>query len=92
LAQKLKIKLLFFFKEWFLDTTKGMDFYGTLFVKNPNLNAVDNMIKITIVDTEGVLELLEYNADYSFSDRKLNVTFKVNTIYGELTFKESLKP
>lgn len=92
LAQKLKIKLLFFFKEWFLDTTKGMDFYGTLFVKNPNLNAVDNMIKITIVDTEGVLELLEYSADYSFSERKLNVTFKVNTIYGELTFKESLKP
>lgn len=92
LAQKLKIKLLFFFKEWFLDTTKGMDFYNVLFVKNPNLNAVDNMIKITIVDTEGVLELLEYSADYTFSDRRLNVKFKVNTIYGELTFEESLKP
>ena len=90
LSHKLKIKLLFFFGEWFLDTTKGMDFFNVIFIDNPNLNAIDNMVKVTIVDTPGVLELLEYTSDFTPGTRTFFISFKVNTIYGEISFQETL--
>lgn len=90
LRQKVKVKLMFFWKEWFLDTTKGMDVYGTIFIKNPNLNIIDNMIKITVSDIEGILNFLEYNSDFDTAQRKLTISFKVNTVYGELSYQQEL--
>lgn len=88
LQQKIKIKLMFFYKEWFLDTTKGVDFYGTVFVKNPNINSIDNMFKVSILDIDEIIELLSFTSDYNPSTRKYSINFKVNSIYGEISYQQ----
>mgnify|MGYP000366939685 CR=1 FL=1 len=80
--QHLKIRLLFFFNEWFLDGTQGIRYYDFIAVKNPDMAIIDGIIKATIAETPGVLEILEYQSEYNISLRSLTITFAVNTIYG----------
>jgi hypothetical protein len=80
--QKLENRLQFFYGEWFLDNTKGVKLYETVFVKNPNLSLIASLFKSTILDTRDVNTILEYNQTYDASLRKLAIDFKVNTTYG----------
>lgn len=82
--QKIENRLQFFFGEWFLDNTQGTKLYEIVFVKNPNLSLIASTFKTTILDTTGVVSIIEYNQVYDPSLRKLTVDFKVNTIYGVL--------
>jgi hypothetical protein len=91
LVQKLKIRLLFFFGEWFLDTALGVPYYDTVLVKNPNVPQIDALLKSVILATEGVTEIISYTSDYDNGLRKLSVSFEAKTIYGEnLTFEETI--
>lgn len=87
-VQNLKINLLFFQGEWFLDTLKGVPFYTDIFVKNPDLTVVDNILKATILEVDNVNELLSYDSDYDNSIRKYTVTFQVDTDFGTVTLTE----
>jgi len=89
--QRLQIKLLFFFNEWFLDTTLGLDWFGVAFIKNPNQNLIDNMILVTMTDDFEVIEILEYSTEYSILLRKLSVKMKLRTIYGVLILNEGIE-
>ena len=82
--QKVKIVLLFFFGEWFLDTTKGIKYFEEVFIKNPNFTLVDNLFKIAILEIDGITELLEYDSVFDGINRKYTITFKVQTDAGEL--------
>jgi len=86
IQQKLKIKLRFFFKEWFLDSTKGVDFYDTIFKKGTSLSTIDTLIKATIAEVEEVIEILSYSSN--FVNRKFSVVFNIKTIYGQTTLNE----
>lgn len=79
-----------FLGEWFLDTTIGVPYFQAILVKNPQENVVDTFLKNEILSTPGVVELLEYDADFDSSIRTLNVTFKVDTDVGELTISEEI--
>lgn len=83
IRQNLGIRLQFFYNEWFLDTSKGIKFYDIVFVKVPDLNLIASVMKTFILSTEGVLELLEYSQIYDRRLRKLTVSCKVNTTFGE---------
>ncbi len=85
LTQKLKNKILFFYSEWFLDTTQGVQYYEIALVKNPDLVLISNMIKAAILDTQGVFEIISYEQTMDNRARKLSVNFIVDTIYGNLT-------
>jgi hypothetical protein len=80
--QHLKIRLLFFFNEWYLDGTQGIRYYDFVAVKNPDMAIIDGIIKATIAETPDVLEILEYQSEYDVSLRSLTVTFTANTTYG----------
>jgi hypothetical protein len=82
IRQKLENRLQFFYSEWFLDTTKGVKLYETVFVKNPNLSLIASLFKSTILDTTSVNNILEYNQIYDPIKRKIEINFKVDTIYG----------
>jgi hypothetical protein len=84
-AQKVKIVLWFFLAEWFLDTSKGINYIGQVFGKNPNLTLIDNLFKIAILEIDGFLELLQYDSDFDIPLRKLTVDFKADTDAGELS-------
>lgn len=86
-AQRIKINLQFFFNEWFLDPQKGLDWFSAM-DKNYNQNFIDNMIILTITEDAEVINVLEYKTSRDKATRKLNVSFKVLTIYGEFYMKE----
>lgn len=87
--QRIKISLLFIYGEWYLDTTLGVDWFGTAFIKAPNPNFIDNMILTTIADDPDITNIIEFKTTISKTQRKLFVSFKANTIYGKvISFNE----
>lgn len=90
LAQKLKIRLLFIYQEWFLDTALGVPYFEQIWVKTPDIPKIETILKATILETEGVTELLAFSTDLDRAARRLTVEFTVNTIYGPLTLTETI--
>jgi hypothetical protein len=88
--QNLRIRLLFLYSEWFLDTSFGVKYFDLVFVKNPDLTQVDNVIMATIADTPDVLEILEYRSEFDKGNRGLDIRFKVNTTYGLVELEERI--
>jgi hypothetical protein len=83
IVQKLKIRLLFFAREWYLDTREGVPYYSDVLVKNPNVPNIDTILKTVILETPGVTELTAYQSVYDNALRKLTVTFQCRTDFGE---------
>ena len=83
--QNLTIRMQFFWSEWFLDTGAGIKFYDFVFIKNPDMTTISSIMKATILETPNVNEIIEYSQDYNAEQRKLVITYKVNTTFGLLT-------
>lgn len=90
LEQRLKIKLLFFKGEWFLDTVEGLPFYEEILVKNPNFPNIDNLIKAAILEDPEVEEILEYRSNYDKTKRSYSITFKARSSHGEISVNSSI--
>ena len=75
--QKLLIRLGFFLAEWFLDITKGFDYYGIVFIKNPDFILIEATLKQYILETDGIESFISYNSSFDSTDRVLSITFKV---------------
>lgn len=82
--QAVKMRLLTIFSEWFLDTRVGIRYFDVVCTKNPDLSLIDSIMKATIVETPGILELLSYRSELDKTRRTLTVTFEANTIYGSI--------
>ena len=81
-VQDLKVRLWFFFKEWFLDISKGIPFYEVVNVKNPDLNAIEALFKEAIIETADVVDLLSFDLDFDSAARRMEIKFEVNTTFG----------
>lgn len=86
--QQIRSRLLFYLGEWFLDATGGVDYFGIVFVKPVNLSLIESELKSTIINTDGVLELNEFELDYDSTTRKLIVDFEAETIFGTINVNE----
>ena len=81
-AQAIKTRMALFTNEWFLDRREGLDRnliqgYGTQGTR-------DRVIKRRIIDTPGVLRLVNYTSRVDVRD--FYVTATVDTIYGRAVF------
>jgi len=90
ILQKLSIRLLFFYGEWYLDTTAGIRFYDHVLVKNPDITLIDSLIKGVILGTDGVLEIVSYQSVYDNAARSLMIETQLRTTYGDAYFKETI--
>lgn len=91
IKQNLLIRLKFIFKEWYLDNTQGVPYFEDFFIKNPNQIRIESVLKTEIVNTDGVVELLDFESTYDDRLRKYSVRFTVRTISGEaLQIEEEL--
>jgi len=80
LVQRLKFRLRIFLGEWYRDITLGIDYFGKIFKKNPLYADIDNEFRKTILQTDGVKELVNLTIKFSTNlERKLDVNFKVLT-------------
>ncbi len=73
-TQAVGVRLKLIPGEWFLDTRLGVDYFGTAFVKNPNLAAIEAMIQAAILDTPGIARIVSYAQVFDRAGRQLTVT------------------
>lgn len=90
IGQQIKITLQFWFKEWFLDTTKGIPYLEYICVKNPNLQHIRQIFRQAIQSVEGVESVSEIKLNVNAKERILEVNYVANTSEGLLVRKELL--
>ena len=90
-AQRLKIRLLTFQEEWFLDTTYGVPYFQRILGKKKvTKSSIDIIFQEQILLEPGVKELVEFNS--TFSDRQYSVKFKVRVVTGDVSSVISINP
>jgi len=75
-AQRLRVRLLFFQGEWFLNLEEGLPYYQSIFVKGLKDKVVRSVFGQAILGTQGVAQLLSLTHEISTS-RRLSLIFKV---------------
>jgi hypothetical protein len=83
-AQLIQSYLLLFRGEWFLDESAGIPYFEDILVKNPNLSAIREIFRQTLLEVPGVLSVESLSLELS-AERTLSVDWKVDTDLGELT-------
>lgn len=73
--QKVQIVLKWVKGEFFSDTSLGIDYFGQVFIKNPNLNIIEDEIKNNILNIDEIGEFTSFNLIFNSSQRLLNITF-----------------
>lgn len=90
IAQNLAIRLRFFQGEWYLDTTEGMPYFESFFLKNPNQIQIESFLLDEIANTQGVQEILEFSSTYNGANRTFGVKFIVRTLLGIIEIDQEL--
>jgi hypothetical protein len=62
--------------EWYLDTSIGIDWFGIVLVKNPNLAAIREEFTRVALETPGVTEMVTFDMILDKRTRELNVNFQ----------------
>lgn len=88
-AQAVVTRLRLWLSEWFLDNEEGMPWVQGVLGKNDKTTA-DSTIRQHILETQGVLEITEYDSQLDPDNRKLSVQIEISTIYGAATITEVL--
>ena len=82
IVQNVKIRLWFFYAEWFLNTGIGMPYFTDILVKIPNLANIEAIVKREILNSYGVNEITKFKLTFDRATRKATIDFQINTIYG----------
>lgn len=85
IAQDCDASIRLVLGEWFLTPLEGLDWFGSILVKNPNLNVIRAQLRAVLLGVLGVKDVVALALNYTGSIRALVVTFTVNTDLGELT-------
>lgn len=84
IAQQIKITLLAFLGEWFLDTTFGVPYFDSVLVKSPDRSGIEAIFRARIRDVPGVLQVRALQLQIERQLRVLRVTVDVDTTFGRL--------
>ncbi len=88
-AQKVGIRLKRFLGEWFLDESKGLDYYSWSQEKEPDVAAIGTAIRIEVETTTGVLYTSNWEESFDRVLHKLTYTFTVVCEEGEVEIEVS---
>ncbi len=80
--QQLLIKLKLWRGEWFLDTEFGTPYLQQILGKQLTLSGALAALRKSILEVEGVRQILSFSYKFNNSTRKLEVEFTANTPYG----------
>lgn len=77
LDQRIDCRIRTFRGEFWLDKTVGIDYFGEVLKKNPDLQAVRAAFAVEIQKVPGVKVLKSLEVSLNRAERKLTVTFSV---------------
>lgn len=89
-AQRMKIRLLLFRGEWFLDVRAGIPYYQQVLRKGIDVNAIASLFRRALRTVPGVTDLLEFSLDYDAPTRRLSVSARASTPFGPADLEVSL--
>ncbi|MFS1583639.1 MAG: hypothetical protein ACL7AY_13385 [Candidatus Arsenophonus phytopathogenicus] len=84
-ALAIKTRLSLWQGQWFLDREEGTPWLQSVLGK-PYLDAYGIAIKERILDTQGVSTITDFSVSQNPITRKLTISAKVQTHYGETSF------
>ena len=88
-AQQIKINLLSFLGEWFLDVTYGVPYLEEILIKNPRMASVETILRNHISSVPDVIRIDSFGLNWDRQNRFLFVEFACDTNLGPI--KESVK-
>lgn len=80
--QEIRIRLLWFAKEWIFNKSLGFPYFEYVFTKNPDLMYIKALMKAEILAVEHVLSVPELTITVDRRTRKAMVRFVVKTDEG----------
>lgn len=89
-AQQIKVRILTFLGEWFLDNTHGIPYLEYILVKQPNPALIKQILSEQISAVNDVKSLTSIELDYAVKNRTLIVNYEVTTDFGLITRREVL--
>ena len=90
-AQRLKIRLLTFKSEWFINTTYGIPYFQQLLGrKQTSKSGIDLIFQQAILEEPGVKEITSFES--TFRNRQYSLSFTVRVVTGEITAPIVLQP
>jgi hypothetical protein len=81
-AQQIKMALLLWAGEWFLDTSVGVPYQSNVFIKNPDLSTIRSILTATIAAVPHVIVVDYLSLTPLDGSRSMSVTFGAATDYG----------
>lgn len=84
-AQRLKIKLLTFQGEWFINTTTGIPYFQQILQRGVSKLTIDTIFQEAILSEPDVLEIIEFNSIIDTETRSYQLSFKVRTNSNQIT-------
>ncbi|MFZ7141547.1 hypothetical protein ACLSY0_00065 [Avibacterium avium] len=81
-AQQIKVVLLTFLGEWFLDTTIGLPYFDEILVKNPDSSRIQAIFRKKIMQVSGVQAVERLELNFNRKERTLGVQFSARTSEG----------
>lgn len=76
--------------EWFLNLRAGVDYFGQVFVRNPNVMVVRSLFRRTLAGTPGVTSVASFELRVDRETRELSVSWGAETDAGDVVGYEDL--
>ena len=83
-AQDLKIALLTFAGDYFLDANEGIDYFNQVLVKNPDKILLESIFRACASRVRDVSQVLELHLLIDHANRKLGIALSVATPWGPI--------
>lgn len=78
-VQEVLIKLRWYFAEWVFDPEKGIQWFESVLVKNPDIDGIKKRLIREILDVDDVLEVPSMNVSIDPETRRARVSFRFRT-------------
>ena len=73
-AQQVKVTLLAFLGEWFLDTSFGMPYFEVILIKSPSRSTIESVIRAKVRDVPGVRSLPTVSIEIDPATRRARIS------------------
>lgn len=90
ILQTVKTRLLLHYEEWFLDLAAGLPWFTEMLTYDPDFGLIENRVAETVLQTDGVVNLLSISLSFLAESRDLGIDFSYTDVYGKNT-SESLQ-
>lgn len=78
-VQEVMIKLKWYFAEWVFDPKKGIPWFESILVKNPDIEGIKKRLIREMLDVDDVLEVPRMDIRIDSESRQAFISFKFRT-------------